>query len=224
MDNRQVQTPSYMLFPDLSVLSDSTENKKLAHIIDNASLAMPDGKPSEFIARLKGYKEVSTVSGYKLIKRLLAESNRTHFFYGSTREKIKKMEEFLYEYCPDSKKILGFKEAPFVGLDEIEFSNEIKTDLEKINELKPDFVWIGLSSPKQDYLLYHHHSILKNSYCLGVGGVFDYLSGEVKISPDWIKKVGLRWLFRLVKEPKRLFPKYWKIVTNLCKYSFKRSS
>ena len=69
-----------------------------------------------------------------------------------------------------------------------------------------------------DYLLHYHHSIVENSYILGVGGVFDYLSDEVEISPEWIKKIGLRWFYRLFKEPKRLFPKYRKIATNLFKY------
>ncbi len=218
LDKKEIPTPSYVLFPDLSVLSEATINPKLADIIRHASLAMPDGKPSEVIAKLKGYRNVSTVSGYKLIKRLLTESDRTHYFYGSTKEKIEHMKQNLLELDPSSKKVLGFREAPFVELNDIEFSSELKSDLMEINKLKPDFVWIGLSSPKQDYLLHHHHAILTNSYTLGVGGVFDYLSGKVQISPEWIKKIGMRWFYRLIKEPKRLFPKYKKIATNLISY------
>lgn len=212
------ETSEYILFPDLSVLSQATQNEKLAGIINNAFMAMPDGKPSELIARLKGFKDVRTVSGYKLILRLLKESDKTHFFYGSTDEKLKLIENFLRKYDMEGTRILGFKEAPFVALDEIEHSLEIRNDLKEINKLRPDFIWVGLSSPKQDYLLHHHHQLLDTSIMLGVGGVFDYLSGQVSISPDWVKKIGMRWFYRLLKEPKRLFPKYTQIFKNLFKY------
>ena len=218
LDNKQLKPPAYILFPDLSVLSEATRNEKLARIISEAHIAMPDGKPSEFIAKWKGYKDVSTVSGYKLIKKLLSETNHTHFFYGSTPEKNQKIEQNLKQFDPDSKKILGFKSPPFVSVSEIETSKQIIDDLQEINKLKPDFVWIGLSSPKQDFLVFHHYKLLDSSYLLGVGGVFDYLSGEVEISPEWMKKIGVRWLFRLYKEPRRLFPKYRNIFINLLKY------
>ena len=53
----------------------------------------------------------------------------------------------------------------------------------------------------------HHVPLLTHGLMLGVGGVFDYLSGDVKKSPEWIKKMGLRWLWRFLKEPKRMLSK-----------------
>ncbi|MBO6792747.1 MAG: WecB/TagA/CpsF family glycosyltransferase [Balneolaceae bacterium] len=218
LNNKAINPPAYILFPDLSVLSEATEDPVLAEIINNAHIAMPDGKPSEFIAKAKGFKNVSTVSGFKLINRLLKESDNTHFFYGSTPAKLEKIKANLAALDPDGSKILGYKSPPFVSVNEIPTSEVIINELNEINKLKPDFVWIGLSSPKQDYLLYHHHQLFDNSYLLGVGGVFDYLSGEVQISPEWMKKLGVRWLYRLYKEPKRLYPKYRNIFIHLFKY------
>ena len=183
---------------------------------------MPDGKPSEFIAKFKGYKNVGTVSGFKLIHLLLKNSDRTHFFYGSTPQKLEKIKANLAPLDPESKKILGYKSPPFVSVSEIPTSKVIQEELKEINKFNPDFVWIGLSSPKQDYLLYHHHTLFDNSYLLGVGGVFDYLSGEVKISPEWMKKIGVRWLYRLYKEPARLYPKYRNIFIHLFRYYTKK--
>lgn len=215
---KNLEKSEYILFPDLSVISEATHNEKLKKIINEAYLALPDGKPSEFIAKIKGFDDVGTVSGYKLILKLLQESSCTHFFYGSTNDKLLNIQSFLSKYDQEEEKILGYKSPPFLALNEIPGSSKIREDLEEINKLNPDFIWIGLSSPKQDYLVYHHHHLLDSSYLMGVGGVFDYLSGEVTISPEWMKKMGIRWLYRLWKEPKRLFPKYRKIFTNLARY------
>ena len=205
----------YILFPDLYVLLSAQKDSKLLDTINNAYMALPDGKPSELVARFKGLKEVRTISGYRLLLKLLQDTQNRHFFYGSTEEKLSSIAQSLKYYDPNNEKILGFKSAPFIDLSEIEHSEQIKSDFEEISKLSPDYIWIGLSSPKQDYLIYHHHKLLKGGYLLGVGGVFDYLSGSVSISPEWIKKMGLRWLYRLVREPRRLFPKYLSIFKNL---------
>lgn len=220
----EISESKYILFPDLSVISLATQDNHLKMILNQAYLTMPDGKPSQFIARLKGYDEVRTVSGYKLIEKLLRDSSKTHYFYGSTKEKLSKIKSNLSQYDPDGTKILGYKEPPFLKLHEIPASSEIRDDLKNINHLNPDFIWVGLSSPKQDYLLYHHHDVIDKGFLLGVGGVFDYLSGDVNISPEWIKRIGLRWLYRLINEPVRLTPKYSKIVINFAKYYLKRNS
>jgi N-acetylglucosaminyldiphosphoundecaprenol N-acetyl-beta-D-mannosaminyltransferase len=222
LDKKKLEAPAYILFPDLSVLSEATEDSGLAEIIKSAHIAMPDGKPSEFIAKAKGYKEVSTVSGFKLIHLLLKNSSRTHYFYGSTPEKLEKIKNNLAALDPEGEKILGYKSPPFVSVSEIPASKIIQQELNEINKLKPDFVWIGLSSPKQDYLLFHHHTLFEDSYLLGIGGVFDYLSGEVEISPEWMKKIGIRWLYRLYKEPKRLYPKYRNIFIHLFRYYIRK--
>ncbi|NJK85295.1 MAG: WecB/TagA/CpsF family glycosyltransferase [Bacteroidales bacterium] len=74
--------------------------------------------------------------------------------------------------------------------------------------MNPDIVWIGISSPKQDCMMYHYHTFLQKGFVVGVGAVFDYISGKHKISPEWMKKLSLRWLYRLLQDPGRLWKKY----------------
>ena len=168
---------------------------------------MPDGKPSQLAARLQGYHNVTTVSGFHLCSALL-QTNVTHYFYGGDDNIIEKLKAKMQDGFPDAK-ILGYKSPPFVAKNDIVRSAVISKDIEEINYLKPNLVWVGISSPKQDYLMHHFHNKLGSSLMLGVGGAFLYFSDETLKSPEWIKKIGARWLYRLAKEPARLWPKYY---------------
>jgi len=196
----------YVSFPDSSVVASAQNDRVLQGILNHALLTLPDGKPSEFFARMKGYKNVSTVSGYWLCKRLL-NTNLTHYFLGSSEEKLTKIISNIQVEFPQAR-VLGYNSPPFYDLSFFKAGNTLEGALEEINRLKPDLIWIGLSSPKQDYLIQSHAPKLRHGVMMGVGGVFDYLSGDVKKSPEWVKKIGLRWLWRLAKEPKRLGAKY----------------
>jgi N-acetylglucosaminyldiphosphoundecaprenol N-acetyl-beta-D-mannosaminyltransferase len=200
------ERPAYICFPDSYVIVKAYQNQLLQDVLNNTCLTLPDGKPVEFYSKLKGLKNISTVSGYWLCKSLL-DSELTHFFYGGDNYKLLKLEKELKEEFPNSK-IKGFRPAPFLGSDQIVGNQILLRDIKYINSLKPDLIWIGISSPKQDFLMNNYIKYLDQGLMLGVGGVFNYLSGYKKISPEWIKKIGFRWLYRLIKEPARLWKKY----------------
>lgn len=202
------QLPAYVCFPDASVVLEASKDATLALILDNALLTMPDGKPSQLAARLQGFKEVTTVSGFHLCSALL-NTKMSHYFYGGNDEVLRKLKDNIVQNYPDAK-VLGYKSPPFIQLENIQSSVVIANDITEINLLKPDLVWVGISSPKQDYLMHHFYEQLDKSLMLGVGGVFLYFADGSLKSPEWVKKVGLRWLYRLVKEPVRLWPKYYR--------------
>lgn len=197
----------YVSFPDSSVVATAQKNPELQEILNNAKLTLPDGKPSEMYAKIKGYKGVTTVSGYWVCKQLL-DTELTHYFLGSTDSKLAKIKNMIELEHPKAK-VLGYGSPPFHPLEFFKEGNILNEAIKRINELSPDLIWVGISSPKQDFLLKHHLKHFDRGLMLGVGGVFDYLSGEVKKSPEWIKKMGFRWLWRLCQEPKRLGTKYW---------------
>src|SRR5205807_1468977 len=81
--------------------------------------------------------------------------------------------------------------------------------VKKVSEARPDFFWVGLSTPKQEFFMAEYISILSDAKIfIGVGAAFDLLTGRVRQSPRWIQRVGLEWLFRLFQEPKRLWKRY----------------
>lgn len=91
-----------------------------------------------------------------------------------------------------------------------EFSDEDnKAIIEAINEADPDLLWIGMTAPKQEKWTYTHWQEL-NIHChVGtIGAVFDFYAGTVKRAPIWWQEHGLEWLYRLIKEPKRMWRRY----------------
>jgi len=201
---------NYISFPDSSVIANAQHDEALRKILNQALLTLPDGLPSALYARYKGFKSVSTVSGFLLCNSLLS-SNLSHYFLGSSADALEKIKNNLEHKFPNAK-VLGYCSPPFHELDYFKKGLLLENELEEINRLQPDLVWIGISSPKQDYFINAHVSKLKHGILLGVGGVFDYLSENKKKSPEWVKKIGFRWLWRLLKEPRRLGPKYWTVI------------
>lgn len=201
----------YICFPDSYVLVNASRDYKLKEILNNALMVMPDGKPIELYAKYKGHKNISTVSGYWLCKNLL-ESNLSHFFYGGDNNKITLLKNYIKKQYPNAN-IKGFCPVPYLSESEISSSSVIENNIRFINSLKPDLIWIGISSPKQDFLMNTYINYIDKGLMLGIGGVFDYLAETKKISPEWIKKLGLRWFYRLIKEPKRLWRKYLFAIT-----------
>lgn len=91
-----------------------------------------------------------------------------------------------------------------------EFSEEDnKKIINAINQSNPDLLWIGMTAPKQEKWTYSHWNEL-NIHChVGtIGAVFDFFAGTVERAPIWWQEHGLEWLYRLIKEPKRMWRRY----------------
>ena len=91
-----------------------------------------------------------------------------------------------------------------------EFSDEDnRAIIDAINDANPDLLWIGMTAPKQEKWTYSHWNEL-NIHChVGtIGAVFDFFAGTVERAPIWWQEHGLEWLYRLLKEPKRMWRRY----------------
>lgn len=91
-----------------------------------------------------------------------------------------------------------------------EFSDEDnKKIIDAINQANPDLLWIGMTAPKQEKWTYSHWNQLDIHCHVGtIGAVFDFFAGTVERAPIWWQKHGLEWLYRLIKEPKRMWKRY----------------
>lgn len=86
---------------------------------------------------------------------------------------------------------------------------ENKIIIEKINNIRPDLLWIGMTAPKQEKWAYQHWGELNINCHVGtIGAVFDFYAGSAKRAPQWIQENSLEWLYRLMKEPRRLWRRY----------------
>ena len=141
------------------------------------------------------------------ILKISAKKKYKHYFYGSTKETLDKLKLAINEKYGNVN-IVGTYSPPFKELTDDEDVDIVNN----INEAKPDFVWVGLGSPKQENWMYKHKGRV-NALMIGVGAAFDYLAGNIKRAPMWMQKLNLEWLYRLIQDPVRLFSRY--LYTNI---------
>jgi N-acetylglucosaminyldiphosphoundecaprenol N-acetyl-beta-D-mannosaminyltransferase len=185
-------------------------NANYKKALDSAFIALPDGKPLSIVAKLKGHKDAIRIMGPTFMEKTLEwgqKDNIKHFFFGSLRETLKKIEYIIKSKYPASN-IVGAISPPFRTFTEA----ENKTFLEQINKVNPDIIWVGLGAPKQEIWMYENYKKLNRGIMIGIGAGFDYLAGNTKHAPEWMKNFSLEWLYRLIQEPKRLWKRY--LVTN----------
>lgn len=184
----------------------SYENEEYRTIQNGAAMALPDGAPLSSYSRRKGYKQAQRVTGPDLMLELFAiskEKGYRHYFYGATEETLQSMKEVLERDYPGIQ-IAGMYAPPFRALTPQEDAQIVA----KINEARPDFIWIGLGAPKQEEWMYQHMGQLQG-VLIGVGAGFDYLAGYIKRAPRWMQRMSLEWLYRLLQDPKRLWRRYF---------------
>ena len=184
----------------------SYENEEYRKIQSGAAMALPDGAPLSSYSRRKGYKQAQRVTGPDLMLELFAiskEKGYRHYFYGATEETLQSMKEVLERDYPGIQ-IAGMYAPPFRALTPQEDAQVVA----KINESRPDFIWIGLGAPKQEEWMYQHMGQLQG-VLIGVGAGFDYLAGYIKRAPRWMQRMSLEWLYRLLQDPKRLWRRYF---------------
>ena len=220
--NYNYSNKGYICFPDMSVISTANKNTLLRQILNESTLTLPDGKPIEIASHFKGYHNTKTVSGYWLLHNLL-NSELSHYFYGGNEETLSKLKAYLLTNYPKAN-ILGYAAPPILKDDEIAGNDALKNDINNIKALKANIVWVGISSPKQDILMKYFHAKLDYGIMAGVGGVFDYMAGTHKKSPEWVKKIGLRWFYRLMQNPGRFWKRYLDVVIFICLYPFNKSN
>lgn len=173
-------------------------------------LSLPDGMPLVWIGRLKGFINIKRCYGPDVFYAMLKDSKTkyySHFFYGGAPKVANELKQILGSKFPWLK-IVGTYSPPFRNLnltEEKEFINLIK-------KLKPDIIWVGLSTPKQELFMKEFLPKLNTKLMFGIGAAFDFYTGRVKQAPKFIQKSGFEWLFRLLSEPKRLWKRYSKII------------
>ncbi len=172
-----------------------------------AAMALPDGKPLSIVSRRRGFIDAQRVPGPDLMPKIFEisrEKGYRHYFYGSSEKTLKNLRNKLERKYPYLQ-IVGMYSPPFRSLTEKE-DEEIT---HQINETKPDFVWVALGAPKQEKWMYEHMDKI-NGIMLGVGAAFDFEAGTVKRAPLWMQEMCLEWFYRILQDPVRLIPRYFK--------------
>ena len=139
-----------------------------------------------------------------------------HFYYGGKAGVADEMARRLKEKFPGLI-VCGTYCPPFGELSPEEDSHIVDI----IDEAKPDIVWVGLGLPKQERWIAAHQDRLAVPWLIGVGGAFDYHSGAIPWAPQWIRAIGMEWLFRLIIEPKMRLKRTWRHLIYVSQTSLK---
>jgi N-acetylglucosaminyldiphosphoundecaprenol N-acetyl-beta-D-mannosaminyltransferase len=197
----------YVAVTGVHGVSEAQNDPTMRDILNRALLVTPDGMPMVWMGRLQGHPSIQRVYGPDLMLNLCEHSVAqafTHFFYGGVPGVADELRDQLQARFPGLK-IVGTYTPPFRRLNDAELS-----DLQhRVRQARPDFFWVGLSTPKQERFMAQHLSILPEAKIfIGVGAAFDLLTGRVRQAPPSMQRAGMEWLFRLAQEPKRLGRRY----------------
>lgn len=194
----------YIVFCTVSTIVTSAEDPELMRALEEASLVTPDGMPLVWLGRKAGFP-TERVYGPDFLLAFLARTGGRyrHYLYGGAPGVAEKMADRLRSAVP-SAHIVGTYSPPF----DAQLHDQDAWELERVRGASPDVVWVGLGHPRQEKWMRLHHQALGGAVTAGVGAAFDFLSGEKKEAPAWIKKAGLQWAHRLFLEPRRLWRRY----------------
>lgn len=180
-----------------------------AEALTKGDVLIPDGASVVMACRWLKAKSQPTerIAGWDLFVHEMDRLNRkggTCFFMGSSEKVLELIRKRAAVDYPNIK--VETYSPPYKP----EFSEEDnKGIIEAINKANPDLLWIGMTAPKQEKWTYTHWKELDIHCHVGtIGAVFDFFAGTVERAPLWWQEHGLEWLYRLLKEPKRMWRRY----------------
>lgn len=189
------------LNPEILVLAHDDDSFRL--ILQSADLQLIDGFGITLASKIKGFSVGERYTGVDFMEGVLAMlsngSSRVLFLGGSQDLAIKLSKCYEKKYPSiQFKGITGIKD-----INKYQNDHEGKEVLKEIAVYKPHIIFAAFGSPFQEKFFYENKSELKNTICVGVGGAFDFLSGNVPRAPKFMRVIGLEWLFRLLLQPWR---------------------
>ena len=200
------RAPQYVCVTGVHGVMESQVDPSLRDIHNQAGLVTPDGMPLVWVSRLRGHHHVQRVYGPDLMLACCEASIRNgyrHFFYGGGPGVAERLAKRLGQRF-DGLQVVGTWTPPFRDLT----TAEEEALIDRIASSKPDIVWVGLSTPKQERWMARYVGRLPVPVLIGVGAAFDMHAGVTKQAPRWMQRSGLEWSFRLATEPRRLWRRY----------------
>lgn len=196
----------YVCVTGVHGVMESQRDENLRQIHNAAGMVTPDGMPLVWLSRWYGHKHVERVYGPDLLLAVCERSLQagwSHYFMGGGPGVADTLIMKLKERFPGIK-LAGSYCPPFRPLTEVEDN----TMVDEINQSKADLIWVGLSTPKQEYWMAKHLGKINAPVMIGVGAAFDFHAGLKKQAPHWMQRSGLEWFYRLLSEPERLWRRY----------------
>lgn len=188
--------PSFVVAINPEKIMKAEKDEKLLGLLNSAAIQIPDGVGVVIASKLKGGNIRARVTGIDLMYGICENaSKKGHKVYllGAKPGVAEQAAEILKR---------RYKGLNIVGISDGYFKDENDVIID-IKAKSPDILFVAMGSPKQEYWITGHLMDLRVPLLMGVGGSFDVTCGNIKRAPEWMCKLGLEWLYRLLKEPWR---------------------
>lgn len=199
------RTASYACFANVHMTIEAYRNPEFSKQVNNANFVLADGMP--IVKSLKSFYNIvqDRVAGMDLmpdILKMAGERKLNVFFFGTSDDLLLKIKQKVQQ---------EYKGIHVVGTFSPPFNQSINDAayIQMINNSEAHMVFVALGCPKQEKWMADNSSKI-SALLLGVGGAFATFAGAAKRAPEWMRNIGMEWLFRLGQEPQRLFARYFK--------------
>jgi N-acetylglucosaminyldiphosphoundecaprenol N-acetyl-beta-D-mannosaminyltransferase len=196
----------YICVTGVHGITEAQGDAEFRRILNGAFLNTTDGMPLVWLGRHYVKPEVQRVYGPDLMLAMFEATRRSefrHFLYGGAPGVAGELKARMEARFPGVQ-IVGTHTPPFRPLA----AGEERALAEQVCAARPDLMWVGLSTPKQERFMAEYLPRLEVTLMAGVGAAFDFHSGRVRQAPRWMQRSGLEWLYRLGSEPRRLGRRY----------------
>jgi N-acetylglucosaminyldiphosphoundecaprenol N-acetyl-beta-D-mannosaminyltransferase len=200
--------PGYVCVANVHTTMMGYFDSEYQRITNEATYAVPDGVPLVWAMKSLGVVKQDRVRGPSLMRDLVdlgRPYGLKHYLYGGSPAAVSALKSTLEIDYPGCQ-IVGAESPPFRPLEAIS-SSDWELDAQRINASGANIVWVGLGAPKQERWMWEQRARIQG-VMLGVGAAFDLISGRIPEAPSGFQRLGLEWLYRLYREPKRLWRRY----------------
>jgi N-acetylglucosaminyldiphosphoundecaprenol N-acetyl-beta-D-mannosaminyltransferase len=203
--------PSMVFTPNVHHYYLYSTNATFRNAYNCATLSLLDGMPLVWLSNLLFQNKFDKISGSDIFMDLLKYGlnfrYRIYLLGGAAGVAKKALENLGISHLTSQ---LIFINSPPIGFEDDKDFNQ--TIISEINSIKPNILFVALGAPKQEIWIHKNHQKLVAGVTIGVGGSIDFVAGITQRAPLWVQQHALEWLYRLIREPGRLWKRY--LITN----------
>ncbi len=196
----------YVCLTGVHGVMEGLRDSAIQRVHNRAAACLPDGMPMTWLGRSMGHPAMNRVYGPDLMLRMMEMSafrGYTNYFLGGVEGVAGELGARMERRYPGLR-VVGSYCPPFRQLS----PEEERKLIRNVEQVTPDLLWVGLSTPKQELFMARYRDRLNAKVLVGVGAAFDFHTGRKRQAPRWVMRAGFEWAFRMLTEPRRLATRY----------------
>lgn len=198
MDIIEKEDTGFITTPNTEIVMLAKQDEELKEVLQNSDMNIPDGIGLIYASKIHKLGLGERVTGVDLMKKILnyCNDNGKSIYILGGKPGVAEKASINIKKVFSKIKIAGHQNGYFNAEDE-------RAIIDRINELKPDILFVALGAPRQEKWIYKHKKSINTRVAIGVGGSIDIWAGTAKRAPKIYQDLGLEWFYRLIKEPWR---------------------